>query len=137
MTRVKLDFDSIKLMSLFESLTGAGVRDCILDDKVILIIEENQMGRAIGKNGSNIRKFEEKLRKKVKLAEFSRDVVQFVKNLIYPIQPQDIQNIEGVITINGKDTSTRAMLIGRERKNINMVASIVKRYFDIKEIRVI
>ena len=41
-----------------------------------------------------------------------------------------------VIKIHGKDTSTKAMLIGRERQNINHLSDIVKRYFNIKEIKV-
>ena len=127
----------MKIITLFESMTGAKVKDCISDEKLIFIMEENEMGRAIGRNGANIKKMEEVLKKKIKLAEFSNDVLQFVKNMIYPIEALDIRQEDGVITIHGKDTNSKAMLIGRERKNINHLSSIVKRYFDIKEIKVV
>ena len=127
----------MKLMTLFESMTGAKVKDIIANDKLIFIIEENEMGKAIGRNGINIKKMESMLKKKIKLVEFSNDVLQFVKNFIYPAGIIDIKNEEGIVTIQGKDTSTKAMLIGREHQNINHLNNIVKRYFDVKEIRVV
>ena len=137
MTRVKYDSELIKLMMLFESMSGAKVKDCISNDKVLFIVGENDMGRAIGKNGSNIKKFENKLKKKVKLAEFSNDAAQFVRNLAYPAEISDVKNENGILTIRGKDSNSRAMLIGRERQNLNHLTEIVKRYFDVKEIRVV
>ena len=127
----------MKIITLFESMTGAKVKDCISDENLLFIMEENEMGRAIGKNGANIKKMENALKKKIRLAEFSSDVLQFVKNMIYPIEVLDIGQENGVITIHGKDMNAKAMLIGRERKNINHLGSIVKRYFDIKEIKVL
>lgn len=137
MNKLKFDSESMKLIELFESITGAKVKGCIVDGKLIFIMEENEMGKAIGKNGANIKRMENMVRKKIKLVEFSNDVLQFVKNMIYPIVVLDIKKEDGVITIHGKDTSTKAMLIGRERQNINQITSIVKRYFDVKEIKVI
>ena len=137
MNKVKFDSDSMKLITLFESMTGAKVKDCIANEKFIFIIEENEMGKAIGKNGVNVKRLESKLRRKIKLVEFSNDALQFVRNLIYPIEVLDVKKEEDVITIHGKDVSTRAMLIGRERQNINNLSNIVRRYFDVKEIRVV
>ena len=137
MSRIKYDSELIRLMTFFESMTGAKVKDCISDDKLIFIVEENNMGKAIGKNGANIKRLESALKRKVKLAEFSDDVLQFVRNLVYPADVAEIKNDGGFITIRGRDSSTRAMLIGREKQNINSINSIVKRFFDIKEIKII
>ena len=137
MSKMKFDSESMKLMAFFEANTGARVKDCIQDEKLIFIIGENEMGRAIGKNGSNIKKMERMLKKKIKLAEFSNDVLQFVRNLAYPVEISDAKIEDGIITLSGKDTSTRAMLIGRERQNINHIAGIARRYFDVKEIKVV
>ena len=134
---MKLDSESMKLIAFFESKTGAKVKDCILNGKIIFIIEENEMGKAIGKNGANIKKMERLLKKKIKLAEFSNDALQFVRNLCYPAEISDAKLEDGIVTINGRDTYTRAMLIGRERRNINNLTEIVKRYFDVKEIKVV
>ena len=137
MSKIKYDSDLMKLMIIFESMTGSKVKDCIANDKMTFVIEENQMGKAIGKNGANIKRVEAALRKKIKLVEFSNDVLQFVKNTIHPIEVNKIEQNEGIITIYGKDTSTKAMLIGREKQNLNHLSDIVKRYFDVKEIKVV
>ena len=137
MSKIKYDSDLMKLMIIFESMTGSKVKDCIANGKMTFVIEENQMGKAIGKNGANIKRVEAALRKKIKLVEFSNDVLQFVKNTIHPIEVNKIEQNEGIITIYGKDTSTKAMLIGREKQNLNHLSDIVKRYFDVKEIKVV
>ena len=59
----------MRYISLFESLTGAKVKDCIVNDIVIFIVHENEMGKAIGKQGSNIKRIENILKKKIKLVE--------------------------------------------------------------------
>ena len=126
----------MKYISLFESMTGAKVKDCIVNDSVIFVIHENEMGKAIGKQGSNIKRVENTLKKKVKLAEFNNDISQFIQNLIYPLIAKEIKEEDGIETIYGPDTKTRGMLIGRDRHNINSINDIVKRYFEVKEIKV-
>ena len=137
MNKIKYNSDSMKLMTLFESMTGAKVRDCIANEKVFFVIEENDMGKAIGKNGANIKRIESVLKKKIKLAEFSSDILQFVRNMVYSAEVTDVRNEDGVILIQGKDINSKAMLIGRDRQNIHHLNDIVKRYFDIKEIKVV
>lgn len=136
MARIKYSSDLMKYISLFESVTGAKVRDCIANEAVIFIVHENEMGRAIGKQGSNIKRIEGILKKKIRLVEFSNDVSQFVQNLIYPIRAKEIKEEDGLITIYGSDTKTKGILIGRDRHKINSINDIVKRYFGIKEVKV-
>ena len=137
MNKIKFDSDLMKLITLFESMTGAKVKDCIVNEKLIFIVEENEMGRAIGRNGVNIKRMENALKKKIKLVEFTNDVLQFVKNMVQPIEIADIREEDGIVMMYGKDTGTKAMLIGRERKNLIHLNDIVKRYFDVKEIKVV
>ena len=137
MSKIKYDSDLMKLITLFESMSGAKVKDCIADDNIIFIIEENEMGKAIGKKGANIKRAEDLLKRKIKLVEFSQDILQFVKNMIYPAEVNDIKQEDGVITIYGKDSNSKAKIIGRERRNINNLTKIAKRYFDVKEIKVL
>lgn len=137
MSRIRYDSDLIKLIAFFESMTGAKVKDCISNEKLVFIMEEGEMGKAIGRNGVNIKRMENAVKRKVKLVEFSSNVLQFVKNVVYPAEVLAV-DIEGdVVAIRGKDASAKAMIIGREHQNINHVNDIVKRYFDIKEIRVV
>ena len=127
----------MKLITLFESMTGAKVKDCIANEKIIFIIEENDMGKAIGKKGINIKRIESMLKKKIKLVEFSNDASQFVRNMVNPIEVLDINEENGLIVIHGKDTGTKAMLIGRGRQNINHINDVVKRHFKVNGVKVL
>ena len=137
MNRIKYDSELIKLITLFESMTGASVKDCIADDKLTFIVDENEMGKAIGKGGANIKRLENALKKRIRVIEYNNDITQFVRNMAYPSQVAEIKNEDGIVTINGKDSNTRAMLIGRNRQNLIQINDIVKRYFEVKEIKVV
>jgi N utilization substance protein A len=55
MVEVKLTEDCMGLISQFERLTGAGSRDCIIDDRnnrIIFVVNPGEMGLAIGKKRS-------------------------------------------------------------------------------------
>ena len=136
---MKIIFDEniIKYISLVESLTGASVKDCIMNSKLIFIIKETDIGKAIGKKGSNIKKMEHILHKKIKMVEFSSDVLQFIKNFIYPIEVVEIKKDSSNIIIKGNNVKTKGLLIGRNKANLNLLTNVTKRYFEINEIKVI
>jgi len=135
-TKIKYNADLMKIIPIFESITGAKLKDCILNERLLFIVEENEMGKAIGKKGSNIKRLENMLKKKVKVIGFSQDVLQFIKNLLYPLQIKSIENKEGTITIQA-DTKTKALIIGRNKQNLSNSIAIVKRYFDVNDIKVV
>ncbi len=137
MTRIIYNNDIMKIMSLFETVTQAKLKDCIFDERIMFIVEENQIGKAIGKNGVNVRKIEFALNKKVKIVEFSNDHAQFIKNLVYPLMVKEVKEENNLITIVGGDTKTRGILIGRDAKNLKELESITKRYFHIDGIKVV
>ena len=61
--QIKLTSDELRLMSLFQSVTSATARDCIVDekmDRVIFVVNKGQMGLAIGKGGSTIKQLHPK-----------------------------------------------------------------------------
>jgi len=134
--RIKYNIDIMRYITLFESLTGAKVKDCIVNDIIVFIIHENEMGKAIGKHGSNIKRVENTLKKKIKLVEFNNDVSQFVQNLIYPLKAKEIKEEDGIVAIHVDDRKTKGLLIGRDRHNISLVNDIVKRYFKVEEVKV-
>ena len=127
----------MKIISIFESITGAKLKDCILNERLVFIVEENEIGKAIGKRGINIKRLENMLKKKIRVVEFNHDILQFIKNLLYPLQIANIENNDGLITITGPDTKTKALIIGRNKQNLNNLIEVVKRYFNVKDIKVV
>ncbi len=139
MTKIIFDANLIKTISYFEKATGAKVRDCIVgdNDNMLFVVEEGNLMRALGKNASNIKRLGEALKKKVRVVEYSTDVMKFITNLIYPLRAMNITEADGIITIEGPDTNTKGLIIGRNAGNLRRTEKIVQRYFPIKEIKVI
>ena len=68
MSKIKYDINLMKFMQLFENLTRARLKDCISgEEQLIFIVEENEIGKAIGKGGSNVRRLEDLLKKKISM----------------------------------------------------------------------
>ena len=62
---IKLTTDQMRLMSLFQNVTGATARDCVEDekqDRVIFVVNAGKMGLAIGKGGSHIKTLQNQYR---------------------------------------------------------------------------
>ncbi len=134
MARRIYDAATLNYITLFESLTGAKVKDCIIDEKFLIIVDKGDMGLAIGKQGANLKRVEAALKRKVRVVEFDENVSQFIRNYIYPIKVAEVRDEEGIIKIKGNDTKTKGMMIGRERTNLKRMTDIVKRFFNISEI---
>lgn len=128
----------MKYISFFDALSGVKIKDCFFDNygKVIFIVKENDIAKAIGRRGSNIKRFEEIFKKKAKVVEFSNNIEQFIRNYVAPIKVGEINVSSSVVTIHALDTKTRALVIGREGKNLENLTNILKRYFPIKEVKI-
>jgi len=80
---ITFDSESIRLLTLFENITNAPVRDCFMNNDVVYyIVEEGKIGLAIGKNGTSIKNVEKVIGKKVKVFEYSKKPEVFIRNLI-------------------------------------------------------
>ncbi len=137
MARIKYDMDLMKYISLFESLTNTKLKDCVSNEKLLFIVQEGQIGKAVGKQGINVKKIEGILKKEIRIVEFSENLVQFIQNMIYPLRAANIEEDQGIVTITGPDTKTKGLMIGREAKNLNHLKDIVKRHFSVEDIKVV
>ncbi len=137
MGKIIYDATLLKYISLFETLTGAKVKDCFIDEKVTFIVEKGNMGLAIGRKGSNMHRVEDTIKKPIRIIEFDDDVCQFIKNYAYPMRDLEVEQEGKNITIRGKDTKTRAILIGRDKSNLKKMISVTQRFFDVENIAVV
>jgi len=132
------DIELIKIVNLFEQVTHARVKEAFyMKDVLTFIVFEGDKFKALGKNLSNLNKIAQMLQKKVKIVEFSSDITKFITNLLYPYRVESIVQNEKVITITDPDAKTKGLIIGAKAQNLRMYESIVKKYFEIEEIRVL
>jgi transcription termination/antitermination protein NusA len=137
--KIKYDNALLKLMFFFENATHTKLRDCFEDENgmLIFVVEQAQLGLAIGKGGANAKKIEEALKRRIRIIEYSNDAVQFVTGIIHPFKATDVKlSEEGIITITAESAS-RGYIIGRGGSNLKNYENIAKRFFPIKEIRVL
>jgi len=135
---MKLTLDSINNINVFENLTRAKVKDCISEDgKLIFLVEEGNVKRALGNNNSNINRLSKILKKEIKIIAFSNDVCKFVSNLIYPNRADEIKLDDKIVTITVIDAVVRGRIFGRGKENLKKINSLVKNYFDVEEVKVI
>jgi N utilization substance protein A len=140
---IKITCDEMRYIALFESVSGAGVKDCIIDeeqDRAIFIVNPGQVGVAIGKGGRNIHTLERMTGKKHEIIEYSEDAVQFIKNALKPAAVREVRITErtdgrkmAVVTVNPKD---KGVAIGKNGKNAERLRFLAKRYFDIQNVSI-
>jgi N utilization substance protein A len=123
----------VRIVGIFERLTGVYVKDCIVDDKcVYFLIDPNQMGLVIGKNGENIRNIKNLLGKDVKVFEYGDTAEKVIRNMIKNVKDIEINN--GVITIT-IPPNEKSVVIGKNGRNIKIIKKFLQRHFHIKKLR--
>ena len=140
---IKITADEMRYIALFESISGASVKDCIIDEeqeRAIFIVNQGQVGVAIGRGGRNIHTLERMTGKKHEILEYSEDPVQFMKNDLKPAAVREVRITErmdgkkmAVITVNPKD---KGVAIGKNGKNAERLRFLAKRYFDIQNVSI-
>ena len=132
------DMDMIKIINMFEQVTHARVKEAFyMKDVLTFIVFEGDKFKALGKNLSNLHRIEQMLSKKVKIVEFDSDIIKFITNLIYPYRVEIIVKNDKIVTITDPDTKTKGLLIGAKAQNLRLYEGVVKKYFEIEEIKVI
>lgn len=134
--KISFDAETLRMHSLFEKVTRARLKDCIISDENILFITgAGEAGKAIGKKGANVHKLSAMFKKDVKIIEHSADVLEFVSK--YLRNPKlDIKLDADVVVIVCPDVKTKGNVYGRERSKLKELISLAKRYYPISNIRV-
>ena len=138
---IKFNAHEIRFIALFESMTGAMVKDCILDDenaKVTFVVKNGDMGLAIGKGGSTVTKVKKAIGRGVEIIEHNDDPAQFIRNILSPAELKSIKIVEKSndekIAIVNTDSSNKRIAIGKNGINIERAKLLAKRQHDINNI---
>lgn len=129
--KLTFDTDTIRTITLFENITHAPVKDCIIDKEtntIYFLIEQGKIGVAIGKNGSSVKHAEKAIGKTIKLFESSNDLVTFVKKIIPQSTSIKVRNEDSKVTIEIRvDKKNRPIVIGRNGRNLRLYKELLKR----------
>ena len=133
--------NEIRYIALFENMTGAMVKDCIIDDehgKVTFVVKNGDMGLAIGKGGSSVSKVQRAVDKGVEIIELDDDPIQFIKNVLSPAKLQSVkisqkQSGEKIAIVTADNTNKR-IAIGKNGINIERAKLLANRLHNIDNI---
>jgi N utilization substance protein A len=140
---IKFTSREMRYIALFQSITGATVKDCIVDPKlnrIIFVVKEGSIGMAIGKKGKNIHLLEKMTGKKHEVIEHSDNPAQFIKNALKPAKVDEVRITErmdgktiAVISVNPRDMG---VAIGKNGRNAERIRFLAKRYFQIQNVSI-
>ncbi|MEM2212511.1 MAG: NusA-like transcription termination signal-binding factor [Candidatus Nezhaarchaeales archaeon] len=141
MPSIKFFEEELKYMQIFEALTSARTRDCVMDHdrgRILFLVEKGDMGLAIGKNGSNIKRINKLLGKNVEIVEAAEDPEGLIRNSLLPAQVQAVKlsktvdgKIIAYVTVNPKD---KGIAIGKNGNKIARARIFAKRHFNIDDV---
>jgi len=130
---VELTNDDLNMFSAFEKITHVMPTDYEPSPTMIVfLVPVAELGKAIGKNGSNIQKLKDVFKRKVIIIGDMADPELFVRGMFNNISilSVEVQNIMGdlaiVLTIDEKD---RGIAIGKEGERIKAAKSLLMRKF--------
>lgn len=143
MTRVRLSMDDMALIATFERITGASAIDVIRDDegnRIIFVVRAKQLGKAIGRGGSNVKRAADALGRPVDVVEMADTVEEFVKSALAPARVERVKIITlkdgsrvASVTVVSDD---RGIAIGRDGRNVARARLLCKRHFDISNVTI-
>lgn len=138
MPSIRLSDEEMRYITLFESITGATAKDCIIDNennRIIFLIKQGEMGIAIGKNGINIKRATKLIGKPVEVVEAADTPEELIKNALFPAKVHAVKitrDASGRLIANvAVDPKDKGLAIGREGSKIQRARILAKRYFDI------
>ncbi len=140
---IKLTSREMRYIALFQSITGATVKDCIVDpelNRIIFVVKEGSVGMAIGKRGKNIHLLEKMTGKKHEVIEHSDNPAQFIKNALKPAKVDEVRITERMdgktIAVISVDPRDKGVAIGKNGRNAERIRFLAKRYFQIQNVSI-
>ncbi len=126
-------------MNTLDLVSRVSARDCVISgNTVVFMVPEQQMGQAIGKNGSNVKVISERLRKKVELFEYTEIPEKFLEKAFGGAKLEGVE-IRGVgdrkVAFVKADAANRKVILGNIGR-LKKIKELAERNYGIDEVRV-
>jgi NusA-like KH domain protein len=129
MMKVVLDTNAIQNISIFQSMASANVMDCIENDETIYFVVKGG-----GRNPETMRRMERTFGKRVRIYEFSEDPKTFIRRLAPDAEGIEINSNVARIKIKN---CFKPRVIGKDRKNLMVIKSLLKRFYEIDDVKIV
>ncbi len=146
---IRIDRKAMELISLFNNITGAIIKDCLIFQSpennaeiVIFLVKKEDVGKAIGKAGEHVKDLMAKLQKKIDVIPWSDKLEEFIQFILNTSKNSiKVQNIEIRENKNQKKTviisvrpQDRGKAIGKEGSMIRKIKELILRHFEVDNV---
>ncbi|MEM0128549.1 MAG: NusA-like transcription termination signal-binding factor [Thermoplasmata archaeon] len=135
-----LDTEALGYLRLIEEATGARVRDCcVVEGKVVVLVEPADLPRAVGPGGARIEQLKERLRKEIMVVAYSDDPATLARNLFFAFHPRSValtpkgRGRHATVTV---DPAWKARAIGRGGHHLKIARAVLMRHTDVESVSV-
>jgi len=137
---VRLSDEARQRIAVFEDVTGAAARDCLVDedgDRLVFLVAPGEMATAIGPDGETVRRLEERLDAEVRLVEDADDPEAFVANALAPAVVHNVTISENDTTVAYVEVAEadKGVAIGADGRNIEAARRLAERHFDLADVQ--
>jgi len=134
-----IDMQGLRYLNLFSKITRIRTRYCFkYNETIFFCIPKNFISKAVGREGKNVRKISEILRKKIKIIVYPESIAnieQFIKSIVEPVKFNSIEIKDNEVILSAGKQS-KAALIGRNKRRFLEMQKIIEDYF-VKEFRIV
>jgi transcription termination/antitermination protein NusA len=138
LVEIKLDADTLRIFAMFEGMTRASLKDVIEEeDRIIFVVEEGHLGKAIGKGAINLKRLRETLGKEVVLIGYAGEREAFIKNVFHKFTVETIEweDRNGDIIAHVKiPQDEKGKAIGKGGRNIQLARMLLKRHHQVADV---
>jgi N utilization substance protein A len=137
MPEIKLTPEQLRYIALFQDITGATVKDCIVDEennRLIFVVKRGDLGLAIGRKGVNLKKLRKILGKDIEIVEDGETIEELAANSVAPARVRGVKVVEmpgKKIVYISVEPQDKGIAIGKNGKNAARAKLVLKRYYDI------
>jgi len=123
---LKISHEEILCRNALAQVSGVSAKDCLIGEKVIsFLVQDKDVGKAIGKNASNLKKLRQNIKKQIEVYEYCKSFEKFIKKALYNIKFEEIN----VKETNGK----KEVLISLDSENRRKFLNSSARFRRVKE----
>lgn len=140
MAEVTFDEQTIRYVALFQDLTRTTVVDCVdAGDRLIFVVKETEIGKAIGRKGEHAEKLRRMMNKEIHVVEYSDEPKKFVANVFrdYDVKKVEIEQrgdvTHATVTVSA---AKKGRAIGKSGRNLRLSRDLIARHHPIQSVSV-
>jgi NusA family KH domain protein, archaeal len=136
----RIGLEELRYISLLQDLTGAMVYRALEDDndnRIIYLVDKNDVGKAIGKDGRNVKMLSKMLNKNVEIVEYANEIDNMVSNLLTGVTVLKVEVTErdGLKTVYVKvKDDEKGKAIGKDGRNVRRARLVLNRLFNVDRV---